>query len=97
VVSFHDGHKQVQRGWSEKLAGPWTFEPDAIIPVGAADDFDAKHTDAVTGYYLPIASSFCISTWDIRGKRKAARSAHTVRPRRLRRRNWGRKSRQKAA
>src|SRR5262249_49330251 len=52
VVSFKNGHKQVQRAWSAKLAGPWTFEPDSIIPPGAADDFDAKHTDAVTGYYF---------------------------------------------
>jgi hypothetical protein len=58
VVSFHNGHKQVQRGWSEKLAGPWTFEPEAVIPVGTGDDFDAKHTDAVTGYYFADRKEF---------------------------------------
>jgi len=58
VVSFKDGHKQVQRGWSEKLAGPWTFERDSIIPPGAANDFDAKHTDAVTGYYFANRQEF---------------------------------------
>jgi len=58
VVSFKDGHKQIQRAWSEKLAGPWTFEPDPIIPRGAGDDFDAKHTDAVTGYYFPERKEF---------------------------------------
>ncbi len=58
VVSFKDGHKQVQRAWSEHLAGPWTFESDPIIPVGAAADFDAKHTDAVTGYYFPERKEF---------------------------------------
>jgi hypothetical protein len=58
VVSFKDGHKHVQRAWSEKLAGPWTFEPDPIIPVGAASDFDAKHTDAVTGYYFRDRKEF---------------------------------------
>lgn len=52
VVSWKDGHKQVQRAWSEKLAGPWTFEPEAVIPFGAGNDFDAKHADAVTGYYF---------------------------------------------
>lgn len=58
VVSFKGGHKQVQRAWSEKLAGPWTFEPGALIPVGAIGDFDAKHTDAVTGYYFPKRKEF---------------------------------------
>jgi hypothetical protein len=58
VVSFKDGHKHVQRAWSEHLAGPWTFDPEAIIPVGAENDFDAKHTDAVTGYYFPEWKEF---------------------------------------
>ncbi len=58
VVSFKDGHKQVQRAWSEKLAGPWTFESDAIIPPGAENDFDARHTDAVTGYYFSERKEF---------------------------------------
>ncbi len=58
VVNFKDGHKQVQRAWSQKLAGPWTFEPDALIPVGTGADFDAKHTDAVTGYYFPDRKEF---------------------------------------
>jgi hypothetical protein len=58
VVSFKNGHKQVQRAWSEKLAGPWTFEADVIIPPGADRDFDAKHTDAVTGYYFPERKEF---------------------------------------
>src|SRR6516225_5269747 len=38
VVSFKDGHKEIQRAWSDKLAGPWTFEAEALIPPGAADD-----------------------------------------------------------
>jgi hypothetical protein len=58
VVSFKDGHKQIQRAWSDKLAGPWTFESDPIIPPGSGDDFDAKHTDAVTGYYFPERKEF---------------------------------------
>src|SRR6516165_2901982 len=58
VVSSADGHKQVQRAWSKQLAGPWTFEPRAIIPTGAENDFDAKHTDAVTGYYFPERKEF---------------------------------------
>jgi len=52
VVNDRNGKKQVQRAWSEHLAGPWTFEPDVLIPTGADNDFDAKHTDAVTGYYF---------------------------------------------
>jgi hypothetical protein len=58
VVSFKGGHKQIQRAWSEELAGPWTFEPEPIIPPGTASDFDAKHTDAVTGYYFPERKEF---------------------------------------
>src|SRR5579884_1457758 len=58
VVNFKDGHKEITRGWSEKLAGPWTFESSPIIPVGAENDFDAKHTDAVTGYYFPERKEF---------------------------------------
>jgi hypothetical protein len=58
VVSSRDGHKQVQRAWSTKLAGPWMFDSEVIIPPGALDDFDAKHTDAVTGYYFPERKEF---------------------------------------
>ncbi len=52
VVNNRNGKKQVQRAWSDRLAGPWTFEPDVLIPTGTDGDFDAKHTDAVTGYYF---------------------------------------------
>jgi hypothetical protein len=58
VVNWKNGHKQIQRAWSNKLGGPWNFEPEPIIPPGAPDDFDAKHTDAVTGYYFPDRSEF---------------------------------------
>ena len=58
VVSFKSGHKHIQRAWSEKLAGPWSFDAEPIIPIGADDDFDAKHTDAVTGYYFPERKEF---------------------------------------
>ena len=58
VVSFKAGHKQIQRAWSEKLAGAWTFEPEPIVPRGMDNDFDAKHTDAVTGYYFPERKEF---------------------------------------
>ena len=58
VVNFKNGGKQVQRAWSDKLAGPWTFEPAPIIPAGAENDFDAKHTDGVTGYYFAERREF---------------------------------------
>lgn len=58
VVNFKDGHKQIQRAWSDHLAGPWTFEPYSIIPPGAEQDFDSKHTDAVTGYYFSNRKEF---------------------------------------
>ena len=58
VVNYKSGRKQVQRGWSERLAGPWTFEPDALIPAGGENAFDGRHTDAVTGYYFPERREF---------------------------------------
>jgi hypothetical protein len=58
VVREKEGHKDVQRAWSEKLAGPWTFEPDVLIPPGRDTDFDGKHTDAVTGYYFANRKEF---------------------------------------
>jgi len=57
VVSGHRP-KQVQRAWSDKLAGPWTFEPGPLIPTGPAGFFDEKHTDAVTGFYFPEREEF---------------------------------------
>jgi len=71
VVSFKDGHKQVQRAWSEKLAGPWTFESEALIPPGEGNDFDAKHTDAVTGYYFPKRQEFLYFYMGYPAKRQA--------------------------
>jgi len=55
-----NGHrpKLIQRAWSDKLAGPWTFEPEPLIPTGAEGSFDEKHTDAVTGYYFPEREEF---------------------------------------
>jgi hypothetical protein len=53
TVSWRNGHKVVQQSSAEKLAGPWTVQPEPIIARGAAGDFDAKHVDAVTGFYFP--------------------------------------------
>lgn len=58
VVSYANGRKHVQRAWSERLAGPWTFEAEPLIPVGGPGDFDARHTDAVTGYYFADRREF---------------------------------------
>jgi hypothetical protein len=52
TVSSLDGHKVVQQAWAEKLAGPWTLAPDALIPLGTEAEFDGKHVDAVSGYYF---------------------------------------------
>ncbi|MCJ7548296.1 MAG: hypothetical protein MUQ30_01270 [Anaerolineae bacterium] len=52
AVSFLAGHKVVQQAWAEKLSGPWTLEPDVLIPPGSEDAFDGKHVDAVTAYYF---------------------------------------------
>src|SRR6266536_1833422 len=48
----------IPRAWSHNLAGPWSFEPGTIIPPGADDAFDAKHTDAVSGYYFAERKEF---------------------------------------
>jgi hypothetical protein len=53
TVSVRAGHKVVQRAYTERLCGPWTIEHGALIDLGAAADFDAKHVDAVTGFYFP--------------------------------------------
>jgi hypothetical protein len=45
--------KIVRRAWSERLAGPWTIESQALIGRGEGGEFDAKHVDAVSGYYFP--------------------------------------------
>lgn len=50
--------KQIQRAWAERLRGPWTVEPGPLIPVGPPGAFDARHTDAVTGYHFPERNAF---------------------------------------
>jgi len=57
-VPFRRGHKFVQRAWSVSLAGPWTWEEGALIPPGAEQDWDGKHTDAVSGIYFPDRREF---------------------------------------
>lgn len=52
TVSFLAGHKVVQQAWANALGGPWTLEPDALIPLGQQDEFDSKHVDAVSAYYF---------------------------------------------
>jgi hypothetical protein len=53
TVSWDAGHKVVQRSWAGKLSGPWTVQPEPLIHRGEGSDFDAKHADAVTGFYFP--------------------------------------------
>jgi len=53
TVSWRNHHKLVQVAKAEHLAGPWTVVPTPVIDLGEGDDFDAKHVDAVTGYYFP--------------------------------------------
>jgi len=58
LVVTHGAHKLVQRAWSEKLAGPWEFEPEPLFPLGSQGAFDEKHADAITGYYFPEREEF---------------------------------------
>jgi hypothetical protein len=53
TVSSLGRHKIVQQAFAEKLAGPWTVQPEPLINRGTAEEFDAKHVDAVTGFYFP--------------------------------------------
>lgn len=53
TVSWRHGHKVVQRARALRLAGPWVLDPTPVIDLGEADAFDARHVDAVTGYYFP--------------------------------------------
>lgn len=58
TVSHERGHKLIQRAGAEHLAGPWTLDPQALIGLGPTGAFDAKHTDAVTGYYFAERQEF---------------------------------------
>lgn len=49
IVVGHEA-KQVRRAWSRRLAGPWTVEDGVLLPRGSGSDFDARHTDAPSGY-----------------------------------------------
>jgi hypothetical protein len=45
-------HKVIQLATSASLAGPWTLHEGPLIGLGGPSDFDAKHTDAVSGFYF---------------------------------------------
>jgi hypothetical protein len=52
TVSWQAGRKVVQQCTAKKLAGPWTVRAEPLIVPGPAEDFDAKHVDAVTGFHF---------------------------------------------
>ena len=58
LLAVSHAPKRIQRAWSNHLAGPWTIEGGALIPNGSDQDFDAKHTDAVTGTFFPDRDLF---------------------------------------
>ena len=58
TISMPGGQKVVQRASSPTLAGPWTLEPEACLPHSEDGAFDAKHADAVSGYYFPERETF---------------------------------------
>jgi hypothetical protein len=53
TVSLLDGHKVIQQAWAERLCGPWTLVDAPLIGLGAHDQFDARHADAVSGFFFP--------------------------------------------
>jgi hypothetical protein len=58
LLAVSHAPKRIQRAWSTSLAGPWTIEEGALIPNGSEADFDARHTDAVTGVFFPDRDLF---------------------------------------
>jgi hypothetical protein len=57
-VACPGGRKVVQQAWAERLEGPWHWEREALIPGGRGADFDARHADAVSGYYFADRGEF---------------------------------------
>ncbi len=53
VANMPGDHKYVHRAWATQLAGPWTWDAEALIPPGKSGEFDERHVDAVTGIYFP--------------------------------------------
>jgi len=52
-LQFNDKRdKVIQIATASSLAGPWTIEETPLIGLGASSDFDAKHIDAVSGFYF---------------------------------------------
>ena len=77
-----DGRRKfIQRARSANLAGPWTWDPQPLIPSGGPGEFDEKHTDAVSGFISPSAMRFYISIWDIRPRPSRAPSVRMAMPR----------------
>lgn len=52
-VAIQNGRKFIHRAWSQRLAGPWTWEDGPLIDTGPVGAFDEKHTDAVSGFFFP--------------------------------------------
>ena len=53
TVGWRNGQKIIQRAAAEHLGGPWTVEKGVLIDTGTGADFDARHTDAVSGFHFP--------------------------------------------
>lgn len=51
-ISYQQGHKIAQQAWASSLGGPWTWEAEALMPLGGSGEFDEKHIDAISGIYF---------------------------------------------
>jgi hypothetical protein len=58
LVVSQGAHKAIYRAWATELAGPWTFEAEPILAPGHGSEFDARHADAVSGYYFAEKQTF---------------------------------------
>lgn len=53
LIGTNHRAKVIRRAWSPSLGGPWTLEGQVLIDRGRYEDFDARHVDAVSGYFFP--------------------------------------------
>lgn len=50
--------KHVRRAHAEHLAGPWTLEEHAVLPLGEPGSIDELHVDVVSGYWFEDTQQF---------------------------------------
>lgn len=85
TVSRRGGQKIIPCAHAEHLGGPWIVEKGIRIDTGTGTDFDARHTDAVSGFYFPERDETLYFYMGDPLSRRTARSVRTASLRRWRR------------